>query len=63
MLVEVGTTNKTRLDDYARALDEGGVAAVLCVHQGNFRQVGFVERPDAGELVRIAHERGAVAIP
>jgi L-seryl-tRNA(Ser) seleniumtransferase len=62
VLVEVGTTNKTRLDDYARALDEGGVAAVLCVHQGNFRQVGFVERPDVGGLVRLAHERGALAI-
>ena len=62
VMVEVGTTNKTRLEDYARAFDEGGVALVLCVHQGNFRQVGFVERPDPGALVRLAHERGGLAV-
>jgi L-seryl-tRNA(Ser) seleniumtransferase len=62
IMVEVGTTNKTRVDDYARAFDEGGVAVVLCVHQGNFRQVGFVERPDPAALVRLAHERGALAV-
>ena len=62
VMVEVGTTNKTRLDDYARAFDDGGVALVLCVHQGNFRQVGFVERPDPAALVRLAHERGGLAV-
>ncbi|MBK8259191.1 MAG: L-seryl-tRNA(Sec) selenium transferase [Polyangiaceae bacterium] len=62
VMVEVGTTNKTRLDDFARALDEGGVAVVLSVHQGNFRQVGFVERPEGAALVRLAHERGALAV-
>jgi len=62
VMVEVGTTNKTRLDDYARALDGGDVALVLCVHQGNFRQIGFVERPDPPALVRLAHERGALAV-
>ena len=61
-MVEVGTTNKTRLDDYKRAFDDGGVAVVLSVHQGNFRQVGFVERPDPAALVALAHERGALAV-
>jgi L-seryl-tRNA(Ser) seleniumtransferase len=44
-LIEVGTTNRTRLRDYERALDAGPVeaAAVLRVHQSNFRAVGFVE--------------------
>jgi L-seryl-tRNA(Ser) seleniumtransferase len=41
-LVEVGTTNRTRLADYARAID-GNASAVLRVHQSNFRTVGFVE--------------------
>ncbi|WP_169542061.1 L-seryl-tRNA(Sec) selenium transferase [Solirubrobacter soli] len=41
-LVEVGTTNRTRLADYERALDEH-TAAILRVHQSNFRQLGFVE--------------------
>jgi L-seryl-tRNA(Ser) seleniumtransferase len=42
-LVEVGTTNRTRLSDYARALDELEHAVILRVHQSNFRTVGFVE--------------------
>jgi len=41
-LVEVGTTNRTRLADYERALT-ADTAAVLRVHQSNFRQLGFVE--------------------
>jgi L-seryl-tRNA(Ser) seleniumtransferase len=41
-LVEVGTTNRTRLADYERALTES-TGAILRVHQANFRQRGFVE--------------------
>src|SRR5689334_5281933 len=41
-LVEVGTTNRTRLGDYERAIGPE-TAAVLRVHQANFRQLGFVE--------------------
>ncbi len=41
-LVEVGTTNRTRLADYSAALGEH-TGAVLRVHQSNFRQLGFVE--------------------
>jgi L-seryl-tRNA(Ser) seleniumtransferase len=40
-LVEVGTTNKTRLADYQRALDDGAV--VLKVHTSNYRVVGYTE--------------------
>ncbi len=43
-LIEVGTTNRTRLDDYERALRaHDDVGAVMRVHQSNFRTVGFVE--------------------
>ena len=42
-LVEVGTTNRTRLRDYERALSSRPDAAVLRVHQSNFRAIGFVE--------------------
>jgi len=43
-LIEVGTTNRTRLDDYARALEShDDVGAIMRVHQSNFRTVGFVE--------------------
>jgi len=57
-LVEVGTTNKTRISDYARALEAAPDAvAILRVHQGNFRQVGFVERPEHEELARFAQDK------
>jgi L-seryl-tRNA(Ser) seleniumtransferase len=43
-LVEVGTTNRTRLSDYARALEtHDDIDAIMRVHQSNFRTVGFVE--------------------
>ncbi len=62
-MIEVGTTNKTRAADYARAIDaEPDVAAVLRVHPGNFKQTGFVERPTLAEVSALAKERGLVAI-
>ena len=48
-LVEVGTTNRTRLGDYATALQIHDCGAVLKVHPSNFRIDGFV----ADVLVRI----------
>ncbi|EYF02242.1 L-seryl-tRNA(Sec) selenium transferase [Chondromyces apiculatus] len=57
-LSEVGTTNRTRVADYAQALERGGVGAILRVHQGNFRQVGFVERPERRALSALAREAG-----
>ena len=43
-LIEVGTTNRTRLADYERALEaHEDVGAIMRVHQSNFRTVGFVE--------------------
>jgi len=45
VMLEVGTTNRTRLADYERALAgaELRVGAILRVHQSNFRTLGFVE--------------------
>jgi L-seryl-tRNA(Ser) seleniumtransferase len=48
-LVEVGTTNRTRLSDYTEAIGPE-TAAVLRVHQSNFRTVGFVEEVEIEEL-------------
>jgi L-seryl-tRNA(Ser) seleniumtransferase len=56
-LVEVGTTNRTRIDDYERAIGER-TAAVLRVHQSNFRTVGFVAQPSLRELALLAKRRG-----
>ena len=60
-LVEVGTTNRTRLVDYADALNERS-AMVLRVHASNFKQIGFVEQPPLHELVALAHQRGVLAV-
>ena len=60
-LVEVGTTNRTRLADYAEAIGER-TTAILRVHQSNFRIVGFTEQPQAGELAALARERGIAMV-
>jgi L-seryl-tRNA(Ser) seleniumtransferase len=48
-LVEVGTTNRTRLKDYAKAC-RVGAALVLKVHQSNYRIVGFTQSVNVAEL-------------
>ncbi|HXH50653.1 MAG TPA: L-seryl-tRNA(Sec) selenium transferase [Terriglobia bacterium] len=53
-LKEVGTTNRTRLADYAAAINEN-TRAVMRVHPSNFRVVGFTERPVLAELAELAH--------
>jgi L-seryl-tRNA(Ser) seleniumtransferase len=60
-LVEVGTTNRTRLADYERAFT-AETRAVLRVHQSNFRQVGFTEQADQAALAALAAERGVPLI-
>ncbi|MFI5253857.1 MAG: L-seryl-tRNA(Sec) selenium transferase [Candidatus Limnocylindrales bacterium] len=57
-LVEVGTTNRTRLADYREVAAAGQAALILRVHASNFRMEGYVESPDAGELAALAHEFG-----
>jgi L-seryl-tRNA(Ser) seleniumtransferase len=60
-LVEVGTTNRTRVADYAKALDAlpaGTPALILRVHRSNFALVGFTEEPEVAELSALARERG-----
>ena len=52
-LVEVGTTNRTRREDYERAVRAGDVALCLRVHQSNYRIVGFTEAPSVGELATL----------
>ena len=54
-LIEVGTTNRTRLADFKRAVDEHGeeAALVLQVHQSNYKIVGFTEAPRTAELATL----------
>jgi L-seryl-tRNA(Ser) seleniumtransferase len=51
-LVEVGTTNRTRRADFAKAVDNpaNDVGVVLQVHQSNYKIVGFTEAPRTAEL-------------
>jgi L-seryl-tRNA(Ser) seleniumtransferase len=60
-LREVGTTNKTRLSDYRRAIGPE-TAAILRVHPSNFRIVGFTEQADFTEMVQLAHAHGLWAL-
>ncbi len=57
-LVEVGTTNRTRIADFREVLADGRAALVLRVHTSNFRLEGFVEAPDPAELAATAHAHG-----
>ena len=56
-LVEVGTTNRTRLSDYQRAVGEH-TALVLKVHASNYRITGFVASVGVAELVELAGQAG-----
>ena len=61
-LVEVGTTNRTRVADFEAALADGSAKLVLRVHPSNFAQTGFVESPDAAEVAAAAHRHGAIVV-
>ncbi|MDP6620506.1 MAG: L-seryl-tRNA(Sec) selenium transferase, partial [Nitrospinota bacterium] len=56
LLREVGTTNKTRLEDYAGAVGEN-TALLLKVHTSNYRILGFTEEVSLPDLVRLGRER------
>jgi L-seryl-tRNA(Ser) seleniumtransferase len=56
-LVEVGTTNRTRLADYASAI-RSETALLLKVHPSNYRVVGFTESVPTSELAELGRARG-----
>lgn len=58
VLLEVGSTNRTRIDDYRKALGAGGACAILKVHRSNFRISGFTEEATLGELAELGRESG-----
>jgi L-seryl-tRNA(Ser) seleniumtransferase len=55
-LREVGTTNRTRIADYERAINDR-TRLLLRVHRSNFEITGFTEQPALDELVALAHRR------
>ncbi len=60
-LVEVGTTNRTYVEDYANAIT-GETAAILRVHRSNFQVTGFTARPQLGELAALAREHDVLLL-
>jgi L-seryl-tRNA(Ser) seleniumtransferase len=60
-LVEVGTTNKTRLRDYHAAIGPD-TRALLKVHQSNFRTIGFTAQTSVPELAELARSHGLLVV-
>ena len=60
-LVEVGTTNRTRIQDYATAITEQ-TALLLSVHPSNFLITGFTESTPLHELTHLAHQQGLLVM-
>jgi len=60
-LVEVGTTNRTRIEDYERAIG-ADTAALMRVHPSNFRAVGFTAEAGLPALCDLAARRGLAVI-
>ncbi len=57
ILREVGTTNRTRVEDYREAINER-TRLLLRVHPSNFRIQGFTGKPELRELASLGRERG-----
>ncbi|CAN5545542.1 L-seryl-tRNA(Sec) selenium transferase [soil metagenome] len=60
-LVEVGTTNRTYSDDYARAITDR-TAALLSVHRSNFRIEGFTAAPKIEEMAEVARNANVLLV-
>jgi L-seryl-tRNA(Ser) seleniumtransferase len=54
-MIEVGSTNRTRLDDYRKAITSN-TRLIMRVHPSNFRIVGFTTSPTLNELAACAHD-------
>jgi len=61
-LIEVGTTNKTRLRDYENALKEHPKSVVLKVHRSNFSISGFTEEVSVSELADLKNKYGTLLL-
>lgn len=58
-MIEVGTTNRTRLSDYRKAMS-GNTRLIMRVHTSNYRIVGFTKTPTLSDLAGLAHDNGLV---
>lgn len=58
-LVEVGTTNRTKIRDFERAINEN-TKLLVRIHPSNFRVIGFTSMPSLSELADLAHEKDLI---
>ena len=56
-MIEVGTTNRTHLEDYRKAIN-ANTRLIMRVHPSNYRIVGFASSPELAELSQLARENG-----
>ena len=61
-MIEIGTTNKTRLKDYQKALDKNDKSLILKVHRSNYSIEGFTEDVDIKELRSLADKNDALLL-
>jgi len=61
-LVEIGTTNRTHIQDYKDAIDQQPIKLVMRVHRSNFDIIGFHTEPTLQEIVKVSHAAGLPVI-
>ncbi|MDA9706099.1 L-seryl-tRNA(Sec) selenium transferase [Acidimicrobiaceae bacterium] len=61
-MVEVGTTNKTKITDYKKALKENEDSLILKVHRSNFSIHGFVEEVNLKDLKSLTEKQNSILI-
>ena len=60
-LVEIGTTNRTRITDYESAIDDN-TAMLLRVHSSNFKIIGFVQDTSLQDMTQLAHQHQILCV-
>ncbi|SHI66179.1 L-seryl-tRNA(Sec) selenium transferase [Dethiosulfatibacter aminovorans DSM 17477] len=60
-LVEVGTTNRTHLEDFENAIGEN-TGVILKVHTSNYKVIGFSKSVDSADLVKLGREKGMIVM-
>ncbi len=60
-LVEIGTTNRTRITDYESAIDDN-TAMLLRVHSSNFKIIGFVQDTSLEDMTQLAHQHQILCV-
>ena len=55
-MIEIGTTNRTHIDDYLNAIKTDDIALILRAHHSNYNIIGFTTEPTIKQLVSIGHQ-------